>query len=63
MGCSASDMFALANVKFFKGVSRKTIYKLMTKIDKSQNPNLQNVAISDVYCTPVYNYASFELTT
>ena len=53
-------MFAMANVKSWKGVTRKAIYSLMTRIDKSQNPSIQNIAISDVeivysvYCILVY---------
>ena len=43
-----SHMFAVANVNSCKGVTRKAIYRLITRIDESQNRSIQNVAISDV---------------
>ena len=49
--CSASHMFATANVNSCKCVIRKGIFSLMTRIDKSLNPIIQNIAISNMYCT------------
>ena len=43
-----SQMFAVANVNSCKGVTKKVIYRLITRIDESQNRSIQNVAISDV---------------
>ena len=43
-------MFATANVNCYKGVTRKTIYSLMTRIDKSVNPIFQTIAISEIHC-------------
>ena len=47
----ASHVFATANVNYCKGVARNKIYTLMTSIDKSLNPIIHNIAISDLYCT------------
>ena len=51
MRCSATHMFAIANVNSCKYVTRKAVYSLMTRIDKSLNPIIQAIAICDTYCT------------
>ena len=51
MRCSASHMFAMANVNSCKCVIRKSVFSLMTRIDESLNPIIQNISISDMYCT------------
>ena len=51
MRCSASHMFATANINSCKCVIRKAIFSLMTRIDKSLYPIIQDIAISDLYCT------------
>ena len=38
MRCSVSGMFTTANVNSCKDVTRKDIYSLMIRIDKSVNP-------------------------
>ena len=48
---SASHMLATANVNTCKCVIRKAIHSLMTRIDKSLNPIIQNIAIRDMFCT------------
>ena len=59
MRCSASPMFATANVNSCKCVIKKAIQSLMTRIDKSLNPIIQNIAIS---CSVCRNWASIDLS-
>ena len=49
MRCSASGMFAAANVNAGSAVFRKCIYSLMTRINRSSNDSICNVANGDVY--------------
>ena len=49
MRCSASGMFAAANVNSGSAVFRKCIYSLMTRINRSSNDIICNVANGDVY--------------
>ena len=49
MRCSASGMFAAANVNSGSAVFRKCIYRLMTRINRSSNDIICNVANGDVY--------------
>ena len=51
MRCSASHMFATANVSSGKCVIRKAIFSLMNRIDMSLNPIIYSIKTSDVYCT------------
>ena len=51
MRCSASHMFAAANVNSCKCVTRNAIYSLMTRIEKSLNPIIQAIVICDTYGT------------
>ena len=51
MRCSASHMFATANVNSCKCVIRKAINSLITRTDKSLNPIIQNIAINYMYYT------------
>ena len=49
MRCSASGMFAVANVNSCSAVFRKCIYSLMTRISRSSNYIICNVVNGDVY--------------
>ena len=49
MRCSASGMFAAANVNSGSAVFRKCVYSLMTRINRSSNDIICNVANGDVY--------------
>ena len=49
MRCSASGMFAAANVNSCSAVLRKCIYSLMTRISRSSNTIICNVVNGDLY--------------
>ena len=49
MRCSTSGMFAAANVNSCSAVLRKCIYSMMTRISRSSNTIIGNVANGDVY--------------
>ena len=49
MRCSASGMFAAANVNSCSAVLRKCIYSLMTRINRSSNTIICNVVNGDLY--------------
>ena len=49
MRCSASGMFAAANVNSGSAVFRKCIHSLMTRINRSPNDIICNVANGDLY--------------
>ena len=54
MICNASGMFATDNVDSCTCVIRKSLYSLMTRIDRhtSLNPIVKSiVGVGDVYCT------------
>ena len=51
MRCSASGMFATANVNSCNAVFRKGIYSLMTRTGVSCNTIIANIVYGDVHIT------------
>ena len=50
MRCSASGMFATANVNYCTCVIRKYVYSLTTRVFTLTNPSVTSIVGGDVYC-------------
>ena len=63
MRCSASGMFATANVNSCNAVFRKGIYSLLTRTGVSCNIIIANIVCGDVHCACVgfHNCITYKL--